>query len=127
MLVKGGAVPHFEVLDLDGRAVRYTDLWQRRPLVLVALTGRDDDLGRACAAEIAARLAAPGAPDAALVVTADAVPSVPPPAVVVADRWGEVYFAAGGPTARELPAPAEIIEWVTFVAHECPECQGEAR
>jgi hypothetical protein len=119
MLEKGAAVPHFEVDDLDGRPVRYTDIWQRRPLVLVTLAGR------AYAADLAERLAV--APEAALVVTADAVPAVPPHAVVVADRWGEVYFAAGRATWRDLPAPGEVVEWVAFVERECPECQGEAR
>jgi hypothetical protein len=127
MLAKGDAVPHFDVRDLDGRTVRYADIWQRRQLVLVALPGAADDVGRAYAAHVAARLAAPGAPDTAVVVTADSVPSVPAPAVIVADRWGEVYFAAGGAEARDLPAPGEVVEWATFVAHECPECQGEAK
>jgi hypothetical protein len=127
MLAKGDAVPHFDVRDLDGATVRYADIWQRRQLVLVVLPGAADEAGRAYAAELAVRLAAPGAPDAALVVTADAVASVPAPAGVGADRWGEVYLGAAGGVAGDLPAPVEVIEWATFVAHECPECQGEAK
>lgn len=48
-------------------------------------------------------------------------------AMVIADQWGEVFFVAeGGEGVHELPAAAEVVEWLRFMAIQCPECQGEA-
>jgi hypothetical protein len=47
-------------------------------------------------------------------------------AVVIADQWGEVRMAeAAGPSHR-FEAGDEIVQWLRFIAIECPECQGEA-
>jgi len=46
--------------------------------------------------------------------------------VVIADQWGEVHHVAGGGDGHDLPGPAEIVDWVRFLAIQCPECQGEA-
>jgi hypothetical protein len=53
--------------------------------------------------------------------------AVPSPGVVVADRWGEVYYVQEADRAAALPPPAELIDWLRFVRDECPECQGETR
>ena len=65
--------------------------------------------------------------DTRLVVTADTIPRIPSPAVVVADGWGEVYYLQAAGRAADLPAPGDLAEWLDFVRHQCPECQGEAR
>lgn len=44
-------------------------------------------------------------------------------AVLVADEWGEIYFAADSGAEHELPPPEEIVEWVRFIAIQCPECE----
>jgi hypothetical protein len=44
-------------------------------------------------------------------------------ALVVADEWGEIHFAAES-ARHELPAPDEVVDWVRFVAIQCPECEG---
>jgi peroxiredoxin len=44
-------------------------------------------------------------------------------AVVIADEWGEIYFAVDAGVEHELPAPVEILEWVRFVSIQCPECE----
>lgn len=45
-------------------------------------------------------------------------------AVLIADEWGEVYFASE-PTGIHGPiAPDEVVEWVKFIAIQCPECEG---
>lgn len=44
-------------------------------------------------------------------------------AVVIADEWGEIYFAADSGAEHELPAPEEIVEWVRFISIQCPECE----
>lgn len=43
-------------------------------------------------------------------------------AVIIADRWGEVYFAAGEKSERALPDPPAIEEWLRYLATQCPEC-----
>jgi hypothetical protein len=47
-------------------------------------------------------------------------------ALVIADQWGEVAHVAGGGEGHGLSEPAEIVEWVRYLATQCPECQGEA-
>jgi hypothetical protein len=61
------------------------------------------------------------------VVTSETVPGMPSPGVLVADRWGEIHFIAGAVRVEGLPPASEIVEWVRYVAYQCPECQGEAR
>jgi hypothetical protein len=65
--------------------------------------------------------------DTACVITRDNVSGVPRPGIVVADRWGEIHHVAGGETVDDLPSPHELIEWLRYVQHQCPECEGEAR
>jgi hypothetical protein len=43
-------------------------------------------------------------------------------AILIADRWGEVYFGARGASPSALPDSAEIEEWLRFLATQCPEC-----
>jgi hypothetical protein len=47
---------------------------------------------------------------------------VDPPAVVVVDEWGEVYFSLRA-TGHDLPEVHDVIDWVRFVAIQCPECE----
>jgi peroxiredoxin len=51
---------------------------------------------------------------------------IPGVAVLVADPWGEVRFRQEAGAGHELPEPAELADWVRFVAIQCPECEGEA-
>jgi hypothetical protein len=46
------------------------------------------------------------------------------PAVLVADEWGEVFFACRAEDGVQLPTPEELREWIVFVAVQCPECEG---
>ena len=47
-----------------------------------------------------------------------------PARLIVADEWGEIYFAAEADADHAgLPAPDEIVEWARFVAVQCPECE----
>lgn len=45
-------------------------------------------------------------------------------AVVIADEWGEIYFAADAGAEHGFPTLEEIAEWVRFIAIQCPECEG---
>jgi hypothetical protein len=50
------------------------------------------------------------------------VTGVPRPGALVADRWGEVVHVEDG-----WPTVSSLLEWLDYVAHRCPECEGEAR
>src|SRR5690606_20123855 len=45
-------------------------------------------------------------------------------AVVIVDEWGEVYFANEPKGMHSTVATEEVVEWVKFVAIQCPECEG---
>ena len=52
---------------------------------------------------------------------------LPPGSLVIADQWGEVFHIhRGRPEEHGFPGPEEVVEWLKFVAIQCPECQGEA-
>jgi hypothetical protein len=51
-----GYVPHFDVMTIDGRRVRYDDIWQRRNLVLVLLTPQEREAEHAGLSRAVARL-----------------------------------------------------------------------
>jgi hypothetical protein len=38
---------------------------------------------------------------------------------VIADRWGEIYFAGGADTAATLLPPDEIIAWLRAFQMKC--------
>jgi hypothetical protein len=43
-------------------------------------------------------------------------------ALVIADRYGQIYELAEASAAGELPSAEEIEEWTKFLATQCPEC-----
>jgi hypothetical protein len=43
-------------------------------------------------------------------------------AIMIADRWGQIYFIGQADRAGELPATEEVEEWLKFLATQCPEC-----
>ena len=127
MLQRGDSVPHFEVRSLEGEPFEYSTIWQRKNLLLVSLSTIDSEPASAYAADVTARVREFGDPDIECVITQDRIPRISPPAVVVADRWGEIVFAVETSEVADLPAPQELIEWLTYVSNQCPECEGEAR
>ncbi len=123
----GDAVPRFAISTAYGERVRYDDLWQRKPLLLVCAGALDAPGARDYVAELDAHRRELTAFETACVVTAERIDRVPCPGVVVADRWGEVRFVAGASSAADLPRVPALVEWLRFIQSECPECQGEAR
>jgi hypothetical protein len=118
-----GYVPHFNVTTVDGRRVRYEEIWQRRNLVLVIVGPHDRDSGAQYASQLKARGEDFEREQATVVVTADAVSGLPAPAVVVADRWGEIlYLDTGAGQASRFPDVDELLSWVHFAQIQCPEC-----
>ena len=51
---------------------------------------------------------------------------VTPPAVVIADQWGEVHEVTEAGDGHRFPGMAEVESWLRYLATLCPECQGEA-
>ena len=127
MLQRGDSVPDFEARTLEGAPFSYSTIWQHKNLVLVTIPASVSASTNAYAAEVTARLREFGDRDLECVITQDQVPRMSAPAVVVADRWGEVVFSAATSDVADLPAPQELVEWVSYVMNQCPECEGEAR
>jgi hypothetical protein len=118
-------MPMFTATAADGSVVRYENLWQQKNLLLVILSD-DDPTADAYAASLKGIESTLDADDAILVVTKTRLTEIASTGVVVADRWGEVYYVQESERAAQLPAVDELIDWLRFVRNECPECQGEA-
>lgn len=127
MLQPHDQVPHFTVTTRDRAEAAYGALWQRKNLLLVLLPDTEPEAAAEYASRLDAQMLELTANDTACIVTGDDVPGAPNPGVLVADRWGEIYFVAGGERVAGLPPVSELLEWLRYVQHECPECQGETR
>lgn len=53
-----------------------------------------------------------------------AASGIVPGSVIVADEWGEVYFASEPAEGHGAPSAEEVVGWVRFVAIQCPECES---
>ena len=127
VLQSGNRVPHFTVTRIDGSRAAYADAWQFRNLLLVVLPAEPSPAEDAYLARLDARDADWASFDTASILTRDDVPGVPRPGVVVADRWGEIHHVSGAASVGELTPPDELVEWLRYISHKCPECEGEAR
>jgi hypothetical protein len=119
-------VPHFDVTTIDGRRTAYKTIWQRGNLVLAVLPANDP-----AAAEYAGMLSLHASDIAShaaeCVITHESVGSLTAPALLIADRWGDIAIEVAARAISELPPLAEILAWLEHVQHRCPECEGEAR
>jgi len=43
-------------------------------------------------------------------------------AVVVADQWGAIYEVVHDCDGHRLPTSNEVVEWLRYIALQCPEC-----
>lgn len=48
------------------------------------------------------------------------------PAILIADQWGELHAVEMAGPEHEFLDPGEVVDWLRFIAIQCPECQGEA-
>ena len=126
-LRRGDAVPQFEVRTVAGAPVSYSTIWQHRNLLLVVVPPLDSESTRAYAADLTDRLREFGDQDVDTVITRDPVPGISAPAVVIADRWGEIVVATEASDVAGLPTPEDLIEWVRYTLSKCPECEGETK
>jgi hypothetical protein len=127
MLQRGDSVPHFEVKTIGGERFRFSTIWQRRNLVLLAIPTAQSEAQRTYISQLVARTSEFTAKEAECVVTADHVSGVQSPAVVVADRWGEIVHVASASQVDDLTSPEELLDWVDYLDRRCPECEGEAK
>ncbi len=127
MLQRGDSVPHFAVRSLEGEPFTYSTIWQHKNLLLVTIPTIDSESTRAYAADVTTRVREFDDQDLECVITRDVVPGIVAPAVVVADRWGEIVFAVETSDVADLPAPQELMEWLNYVSNQGPECEGEAK
>jgi hypothetical protein len=44
------------------------------------------------------------------------------PSLIIADRWGEIWAAWLGGTTHQLPSVQDILQWLSFIEAQCPEC-----
>ena len=115
------AIPHFSVTTVDGRPVTYGSIWQREHLVLLLLPPHPSDALRRYSRALADVTAHLVPRDTACVITTDAIGGFEAPALIIADRWGEVRFVAAGALPRLEDAGASL----QHVRMACPECEGE--
>ena len=127
MVQRGDSVPHFEINTVGGELFSYSTIWQRRNLVLVALPAAESESPGSYISLLLARQPEFSAKDAECVMTRDRVPGIPSPAVVVADRWGEIVHVATTLHVDNLTSPEELLDWLDYLDNRCPECEGEAK
>jgi hypothetical protein len=127
MLKAGDLLPHLGVTTLGGERFVYSDIWQRKNLVLVALSHAESAGSADYVSQLTSQMSDLTGDDIACVVTRDSISGLPSPGVVVADRWGEIHHVAHAARIENLTRPTELVEWCRFVQRRCPECEGEAK
>jgi hypothetical protein len=122
------SVPHFRVRTVDGRAIDYrADVWQRQNLILVCLPAPADAAARDFVSQLAGEGGRLSELNACLVSTIEAIPGVPNPGVVLADRWGEIFLVVEIADPSRWPAVDDVVATVGWMEMKCPECEGEAK
>ncbi len=146
----GHMLHSFTLLDISGRQVRLWDYRQRSNLILFFHHGAACPVCRNMLQELAAHMATyraekaevlaigPDQPHEAQQLAAEleyphplltdptertaAQHGLAVPAVVVADRFGEIWAAWIGDDQHVLPSGQEIAAWLAFIEVQCPEC-----
>lgn len=97
--------------------IRSIEEWDGRPLVIAP-----QDLARAGDLRTRTSLPVLADPDRRLGTAL----SVGPPAVLVADQWGQVHEIHEAGEDHRFPEPDAVVACLRYLAIQCPECQGEA-
>jgi peroxiredoxin len=124
-----------------GREIRSQSYRQRSNLVLLLHHGRDCARCQEMLADFDARSGeirdqsaailaiGPDAHDASFPMLLDPAGAVATrqgltvPAVVIVDRFGEIWAAWEDGTDHHLPHAGDVIEWLDFLEVQCPECE----
>lgn len=99
------------------RAADAVRQWDAR--ILIVMTGELD---------VAPEVSRHSAPDLTVLLEADAAVhrrlGIQPGfgALVIVDRYGQIYDFVQAEREDELPDPAEVEEWAKYLATQCPEC-----
>lgn len=106
------------LLERFAQAAERLQLWAGRPLAIVASSLEE-------ATELVGRVG--GVPFPVLAdVDGAALRRLNVPsgrsALIIADRWGVVYHSVDAESATQLPKEDEVVEWVRYLATQCPEC-----
>jgi hypothetical protein len=127
MLQKGELLPHFSVASIAGDRFAYSEIMQRKNLVLVSVPHEESKGSTTYLAQFAIGTSELTGDDTACLITRDSIPGVPVPGVVVADRWGEIHHVTHAARVEDLPSFNELVDWLRYVQSQCPECEGEAK
>ena len=79
MLQTGDLVPHFTVTTFSGESFDYSDIWQRKNLVLVLLPHAESAASTKFVDQLTAQMSDLTGDDSACVITRDSVSGVPSP------------------------------------------------
>ena len=122
---RGDLIAPFEVQTIEGHTFAYRTIWQRRNRLLVILTPSRGDSERAAA--LRSRVADFQRLGTECVITYERIGGLEAPAVVLADRWGEIVYVEAPPVSAGFPTPDALIEWFDYIQNRCPECEGEVK
>ncbi len=89
----------------------------RGPHIFVVIHGPDCE---ACAHYVQSLKTSDGLGDWGARVTV--VTGAAAPGLIITDEWGEIFFEKRN-AQHEMPSPAEVEEWIRFVAIQCEECE----
>jgi hypothetical protein len=110
-------VPHFVVRSVDGATVDYRSIWQREQLLLICLdeSATSDPLIR-LAQDLATRGTDLSVVETSLVVTRESIAGLPCPALILADRYGEIFWTRepGGVTDAD-----DVIDSLRVIQSRC--------
>ena len=125
-LGRGDLLPHLQLPCPDGSVWDYgATTWQRNNLLLLSLPSQTDVADVMYVDQLLKHAAVWMRSETTCVLTREPIDGMPTPGLLIADRWGEIYVVADAPQVCELPGAAEVAEWLRFLEHQCPECQGE--
>lgn len=123
----GDFVPHFSVTTIDGGTFEYSSIWQRRNLLMVVAPD-EHTTGSAGIVNAIDELTRGGElSETVVVITRSPIAGLSSPAVLIADRWGEIIHVAPLRESDAMPTAADLREWLEYVARRCPECEGEVK
>lgn len=121
MLERGSHVPHFVARAVDGSTFSYRDIWQRRNLILISAPATPDFAAalEAYGPALASRADDLALYEATVVLTHEAVDGLSSPGVLLADRWGEIYFVYEPANVAAMPTVTDLVDSLKVISFKC--------